>query len=75
MYTRQRTRNILRDPDAAEPRAPQALAPKAFGRGSGRGQGREGSPVTPGHAKVRPAHNEKSNIVHDIVPDIVYDIE
>ena len=30
MYTRQRTRIIGRDPDAVEPRALKALAPKAL---------------------------------------------
>ncbi len=40
MYTRQRTRNIGRDPDEAEPRAPKAL-----GRESA--QGRTGTPGIP----------------------------
>ena len=31
--------------------------------------------LCPGQAKVRPAHNEKSDIVHDSIPNIVYDIE
>ena len=44
MYTRQRTRIIGRDPDAVEPRAPKALAPKALGREAG-DKGRAGSPV------------------------------
>ena len=37
MYTRQRTRIIGRDPDAVEPRAPKALAPKALGREATKG--------------------------------------
>ncbi len=48
MHTRQRTRNVGRDPDAAEPRAAKAHARKALAQqalGRERGQWRAGSPV------------------------------